>query len=272
MHSLAANTKQRQTMKQDLSNVLAAEMYKFLNSDENKKMFSTSSTIEKLAFKKVSEEDVVTEVEKEVAASLNKKASATEEPKAERNLVKESVDSLLKISEDLDTAGFDKLAAASILLADKLFVEAKKAKKSKSKSKSDKSNGKKVDMKERMKKMREMKDGKKNDKKSSKPESKSDKGSKKSEAQAHNGLQPQKLEPKDTEKQEGDLILSSLHPNVRAAVVALEVHPSEKPGVHNVLVRVQNGKEAAINVIKNTVSSLQNANKLPAKTYIVQQA
>ncbi len=268
MHSLAANTKLRYTMKQDLSNVLAAEMHRILNSDENKQIFSTSSMIEKQAFKKVSEEDAVSEIEKELDTSLNKKASA--EPKTERNLVKESVESLLKISEDLDTAGFEKLAAASILLADKLVVEAKKSKKSDKKSKEDKSKGKKVDMKERMKKMREMKKSKKDDNKSSKSES--NKSSKKSEAQVHNELPPQKIEPKDTEKQEGDLILKSLHPSVRAAVVILEVHPSETPGVHNVLVRVHPGNEAAFNVIKNTISALQSANKLPAKSYVVQQA
>lgn len=157
-------------MKQiDLSSTIAAEMDKVLNSDENKQLFSSSSMIEKLAFKKVSEEDAVTEVETELA--LQKTASVKEPVKP---TVKSTLDQLLAVSEQLDSIGFDKLAAASIMLADRLVSEAKAKSSKKSDKKSDKkskedkskSKGKKVDMKDRMKKMREMQKGKK-DKKSS---------------------------------------------------------------------------------------------------------
>ena len=62
-------------MKIDLSNSLAAEMDRVLNSEENKQLFSTSSMIEKLAFKKVSEEDAETEIEKELESQFSKTAS-----------------------------------------------------------------------------------------------------------------------------------------------------------------------------------------------------
>lgn len=189
-------------MKQvDLSNILAAEMDKVLNSDESKQMFSSSSMLEKLAFKKVSEQDAVTEVEMELDSSLKKTANCSHceckedkasdckcdchnehshdhEKKASHPVV-DAFNALLKVSEDLDNAGFPKLAAASIMLADKLYTEAKaksskKSEKSKSEKKSkedkskSKSKGKKMDMKERMKKMREMQKGKKSEKAESK--------------------------------------------------------------------------------------------------------
>lgn len=175
----------------DLSNSIAAEMDKTLNSEENKKLFSTASVLEKLAFKKVSEEDATTEVEIALESNLTKKASCCEcseekdhackcdchedkeDKKAEASL-EASVNTLLKVSEDLDTLGFGKLAAYSATLANHLIVEAKKAKDKKSDKKSDKKKSdKKMDMKERMKKMREMQKGKK-DKKDSKKEDKKD--------------------------------------------------------------------------------------------------
>jgi len=175
-------------MKQDLSNSIAAEMDKVLNSDENKEMFSNSSMLEKLAFRKVSEQDQVSEIEMELDPSLRKTAGCCEcgeakkhqcdchchkdtekeEKKASvRNPAREAFNALLKVSEDLESAGFARLAAASILLADKLITEAK-AKSSKKSDKSEKakasekskSKGKKMDMKERMEKMRKMQKGK----------------------------------------------------------------------------------------------------------------
>jgi hypothetical protein len=148
-------------MKQDLYNNIADEMDKVLNSAESKQLFSSSSMLEKLAFKKVSEEDQVSEVEIELDPSLKKTASVKT-----ANPVRDSFNALLKISEDLDNAGFERLAAASILLADKLVSEAKAKsskksdKKSDKKSKEEKTKGKKMDVKERMKKMREMQKGK----------------------------------------------------------------------------------------------------------------
>jgi hypothetical protein len=184
-------------MKQDLSNSIAAEMDKVLNSDENKEMFSNSSMLEKLAFKKVSEQDQVSEVEMELDSSLKKTAGCCEcgedkkhecdchchkdaekeEKKASvRNPAREAFNALLKVSEDLESAGFERLAAASILLADKLITEAKaksskKSEKTKEPEKSKskpKSKSKKMDMKERMEKMRKMQKGKKDSKKSEK--------------------------------------------------------------------------------------------------------
>lgn len=177
----------------DLSNTLATEMDKVLNSGENKELFSSSSMLEKLAFKKVSEQDEVSELETEL---LKKNASCCEcgeekkhechcechkdEKKASvRNPAREAFNALLRVSEDLETAGFERLAAASVMLAGKLMAEAKaksskKPEKSKSKDEKSKSKGKKMDMKERMEKMRKMQKGKgkKSDKKDDKKSSK----------------------------------------------------------------------------------------------------
>lgn len=212
-------------MKHDDSNTIASEMDKVLNSEENKEMFSASSMLEKLAFKKVSEEDAVSEVEQELnSQGLRKEAQAPffadnvckkcHKAKPEStgackcvcasaddcakgcpcgckggeydpakpspwkgSSVQDSLQQLLIVSEDLDNLGFSKLAAMSLIVANKLVVEAK-AKKSDKKSdkKTDKFKGKKMDMKERMKKMREMAGknkgkAKKDDKKSSKKSS-----------------------------------------------------------------------------------------------------
>lgn len=188
-------------MKNDLS-TLAADMDKVLNSNENKDMFSNSSMLEKLAFRKVSEQEEVSEIEVELDSSLkktagccecgeekhheckcechDKKEEKKEEKKASvRNPAREAFNALLKVSEDLESAGFERLAAASILLADKLIVEAKaksskktdKSEKSKGSEKS-KSKGKKMDMKERMEKMRKMQKGKGKGKDSKKSEKK----------------------------------------------------------------------------------------------------
>lgn len=188
----------------DFSNTIAAEMNKAL--EDNKSLFSTSSMLEKLAFKKVSDENQVGEVEAEL--DLKKVANDTSHTSEkccecdgkhnakhgcecdchpshshkEANIITKTVGAFLKISEDLDTMGFDRLAAASILLADKLIAEAKvksspKSKsedksKSSTKSKSSKET-KKMDMKDRMKKMREMKGKKKDTKKVSKAQAQS---------------------------------------------------------------------------------------------------
>jgi len=156
-------------MKFNIENVLAEGMEAALNSDENKKLFSNASVLEKLAFKRVSEADAITEIEEEVAAKLPAKTASCKcnEPghkddckcdchketekehkhehkdEHEKTTASYMVDALLKISADLDEEGFDKLAAASLILADRIVVEAKAKKektktKSKSKSKSSK--------------------------------------------------------------------------------------------------------------------------------------
>jgi hypothetical protein len=209
------------------------------NLISNKEMFSKSDAIEKLAFKRVSEEEKTTEVEQlfadsvlepiKVVAQATPAATAIEGAapagahKAECKACKgffvrdaggpqcacpcktpmecknnanctchthpakqvvdfkfsatSAVKTLVSLSNDLDDNGFDKLAAATLLLADKIVAEAKAKTKSKSKSKSkkdekskskskskkdEKSKSKsKMDVKERMKKMREMRDKKK---------------------------------------------------------------------------------------------------------------
>lgn len=183
----------------DLSNILAAEMDRAF--EDNKPLFASSSMLEKLAFKKVSEEDSTTEVEAALESSLLKKQAnakccdcETKDKRKENcscvchkevavtasSIVSNSLNSLIKISEDLDRVGFSKLAAASIMLADALIATAKeksspaksskeeKSKSSKEDSKSKSSNKskpkKKMDMKERMKKMREGKKSKKSSK------------------------------------------------------------------------------------------------------------
>lgn len=273
-------------MRIDLSNTLAAEMDKVLNSEENKQMFSSSSMLEKLAFKKVSEEEQVTEVEMELDPSLRKTADchhcecksdkkdgckcdcheASDSSKSARNLVLDSFDSLLKISEDLDTAGFDKLAAASILLADRLFSEAKAKsskksdKKSDKKSKEDKASGKKMDMKERMKKMREMQKGKgkkkDDDKKSSKKDSKKKSElevnlSKQGQVPAPSGDQlPQRLEPQHAPKHEADVIMNALPKGTRVEVElnTVKVHPANLvPTVTQLVQKLQEGNKLPFN-------------------------
>ena len=218
----------------DFSKEIAAGMEKVLNSDENKQLFSQSSMLEKLAFKRVADEDKPTEIEVEVQKtmddSLNKEAQLTghtdkctkcagkyfmdKHPNAACNCacaspeecangctchsspaimepnamlpapspepsgwgkassVTDVVQNLLKVSDALDTLGFDKLAAATILLTDKLIVEAKAKKDSKSAKKDSKKDEKssksksKMSQKDRMKKLRDAK--KKKSSKSSK--------------------------------------------------------------------------------------------------------
>jgi hypothetical protein len=79
------------------------------------------------------------------------------------------VASLNKISETLDNAGLEKLAAVSLMLADRIVVEAKAKSKSKKSDKKDSKKSKKMTTKERMDKMRAAKGkGKKSEPKSKK--------------------------------------------------------------------------------------------------------
>ena len=163
-------------MKTDFSSSLAADMDKALV--ENKDMFAQAAVLEKLAFTRVADEGkVVSEIEIELneqaelakteaksktETDLTKKASATN--------VMDAVNALLKVSEDLDNAGFEKFAAASIMLADRLVFAAKSKSESKSekakskekgKSKEKSKSSKTMSKSERMKKLREMNKGKK---------------------------------------------------------------------------------------------------------------
>lgn len=249
----------------DFANTIAADMDKALNSEENKQLFSSSSMIEKLAFKKVSEEDAITEVEAELDRSLTKTAGCKEcvcvsskkgeckcdchddsshSKEASRNLVLESLNSLLKVSEDLDNAGFEKIAALSIVLADKLVSEAKakksdKKSKEKSKSKSESKSKSKMDIKERMKKMRDAKNkGKKSEKKVSK-------------AQATDLTPPQHIEPVHTPHREADIIMAALPPSAKGSRVEVEMN----------VVTVSPGN--LVPLVTKVVQNLQLDNKLP---------
>ena len=157
-------------MKIDFSNSLAADMDAAMT--ENKDMFSQAAVLEKLAFTRVADEDkVVSEIEIELQADLDKAEAETKSAltkKASAPSLMDSVNALLKVSEDLDNAGFEKFAAASILLATRLVSVAKgksesKTEKAKSKEKSkdkSKSSKKPMSKSERMKKLRDMKKGK----------------------------------------------------------------------------------------------------------------
>lgn len=181
----------------NLSSYIAAEMDKNLNSEENKRLFSTASMIEKQAFHRVADEGKLTS---EVEEELLKKTASCKCEKDDGHTVKscdcdchdektstafsvsDAFASLLKVSEALDNAGFEVLASHSLVLANKLVVaaKAKKDSKTKSETKSSKDSKKskdekkpKMTMKERMDKMRKMKGKGKDSKKSTKPESKS---------------------------------------------------------------------------------------------------
>jgi hypothetical protein len=169
-------------MKTDFSSSLAADMDKALV--ENKDMFAQAAVLEKLAFTRVADEDkVVSEIEIELNEKADAELAKTEAEvkpdltkKASAPSVMDSVNALLKVSEDLDNAGFDKFAAASIMLATKLVEAAKGKSKSKSESKSEKAkdkskskdkskdkskSSKTMSKADRMKKLREMGKGKK---------------------------------------------------------------------------------------------------------------
>src|ERR1019366_10147046 len=63
----------------DLSGELAASMDRALNSKENKDMFSSSKMFEKLAFSKVSDENVPTELASELAGAMEGEVPAVQE-------------------------------------------------------------------------------------------------------------------------------------------------------------------------------------------------
>lgn len=188
-------------MKIDLSNSIASEMDRVLNSDENKSMFSSAKMLEKLAFKRVSEADEPTALETEVTEVLDKTASkkececechedkdaktceCCEEKKAtaslqvvaqdEYSLALNAAEKMLSISETLDGVGFEKLATVSLMLANKIVVEAK----AKAKKKSTKTDEKKSEKDKAKKDSKKSSDKKSSDKKSPKKDMKDSKKS-----------------------------------------------------------------------------------------------
>lgn len=141
----------------------AAEMVKIAESAEHQKLFG----LEKLAFSRDGQV-VASEVEEEVKKLAKKEDCDCEEDceecdcechdKGEKKeasdvSLEDTAGLLLEISNELENQGQERLAAASLLLADSILKTAAKKKKPASKSKS-KSKGKKMSMKERMEKMR----------------------------------------------------------------------------------------------------------------------
>lgn len=256
----------------DLSDSLAAEMDKVLNSEETKQMFSSSSVLEKLAFSRVADEGKVpSEIEDELAkqgllktasssCKCDKKHGSDEKCDCPKDCkcrgsksASEIVSTLLKVSEDLEEAGFDKLAALSIVLTEKLVAQAKDKAKSKSESKSSKKDekasksksSKKMTMKERMEKMRKMQKGKKG-KKSSKKSALEVNLQKKGQ-DAH-PLIPTQLKP-DAPKprlNEADTVMGALPANLKSVKVtqtgpdAFSVAPGQAvPAVTKVVQQLQ---------------------------------
>lgn len=181
-------------MKKDMSNIIAANMDAILKNPEYTSMFSSSAVLEKLAFKRVADEEVPTEVEIEFSNELSQEPleSQASSPRADcvacgktrqgwteamgvckcgsdgcspmggckegcscgckakkagvsmdDVLVKSAVDSLLKVSSDLEDAGFERLSAYALVLTNELVAEAK--------AKKDKKDDKKAKEKQKMK-------------------------------------------------------------------------------------------------------------------------
>ena len=260
----------------DLSNILAAEMDKALNSEENKQMFSSSSVLEKLAFNRVADEGKLpSEVEEEMKKqSLQKTASTTCECpekhecgdeckcpascdcKKTKKSASEIVNALLKVSEDLENVGLAKLAALSIVLAEKV-VEAKKksTEKKDDDKKSSKSKSKKMTMKERMEKMRKAKSkgkGKKEKSKSSKKSSLDVNLMKRSQELHPAPVQSLKPELHETAPlSEVDAVLAALPPNAKGTKV------SQTGEVFNVV------PSQMVPIVTQVVQKLQSSGKLP---------
>lgn len=171
--------------------LIASAMSETLKDPEFQSIFSPSAVLEKLAFKRVADEDKPTEIENELMVQLapeQLETTASEETdvKADcvacgkkragwnpsmgvckcttqdgcspldgckdgcscgckaktageimNDLIKSAFDSLLKASNSLEDAGFDKLATDTLILMNDLVVEAK-AKKNKKDDKNDK--------------------------------------------------------------------------------------------------------------------------------------
>lgn len=152
----------------------AAEMVKIANSQEHQEVFGV-----KTAFSRDGKE--FGKQESEVEAEFNKLANKDcdckedcencdcncheekgekKEASADESLsLEDAAGMILEISDHLDNQGENKLAAATIFLAESMIKEAAKKKKEDKKSKSKSSgNGKKMSLKERMEKLRKAKD------------------------------------------------------------------------------------------------------------------
>jgi hypothetical protein len=161
---------------------IAAEMEKIAQSAEHQK------SMEKLAFSREGKEEF-SEVEEEMKKLASDDCECNKdkdckgcdcdchEAKTDKKEASASLEDmaglLIEMSTELEDQGVDKLAAATIVLADSLLKTAA--------AKKDKKSGKKMTMKERMEKMRAMQKGKKG---KSKSESKSESDSEKSKSKS----------------------------------------------------------------------------------------
>lgn len=112
--------------------------------------------------------------EKKVEASYVKTVVETVQPLSAAAALQQVLTDLAKVSELLDSAGFEKHATLSLNLANSIVVEAKKKKDEKADKKSDKKDEKSKD-KPKADKKDEKKSDKKDDKKSDKKDKKDDK-------------------------------------------------------------------------------------------------
>lgn len=188
-------------MKQDFSNQIASDMQKIMADPAHKNMFSSSGVLEKLAFKRVADENQPSDIEIEIMDELQaaplappvvtasaqcacgksledgkmckcasengcssqgckdgcgcgcgaKKAGVS----MSDSLVKSAFDALMRASTDLEEAGFERLSAHTLVLLDRLIVEAKDKKDPK---KNDKKKDKKDDKKDKKSKDEKSKD------------------------------------------------------------------------------------------------------------------
>ena len=159
----------------------AAEMIKIAESQEHQ------NSMEKLAFSREGKEEYseVEEEMKKLAHGCKCEEECEEDCKCECHEEKEekkeasvsledTAGLLLEISNELEDQGMERLAAATIVLADNILkTAAAKKEKSKSKSKSSEKGKKKMTMKERMEKMRAMQGKGKGKKEDSSSKSKS---------------------------------------------------------------------------------------------------
>lgn len=152
-----------------VSDSLAADMDKALNSEENTKLFSRASMLQKLAFEEKQEEIVP------VTETVEVEAPAVEVTASDEGGVMSAVDTLLEVSDQLEEMGLEKSAALMLRVTGSLIVEAK-AKKSK---KSKKSKDSKKSTKDSKKSTKDVKKSKEKETKKSKEDPKKSKKSSK---------------------------------------------------------------------------------------------
>lgn len=151
-----------------VSDSLAADMDKALNSEENTKLFSRASMMQKLAFEEIQEVSQPTE-------TIEIEEPAVEVTASDDSGIMSAVDTLLEVSDQLEEMGLEKSAALMLRVTGSLIVEAK-AKKSK---KSKKSKDSKKSTKDSKKSTKDVKKSKEKETKKSKEDPKKSKKSSK---------------------------------------------------------------------------------------------